>query len=120
MGPYLWGLDRTIKTSFMISEHSRQIVEKFVLQLKLSGIPVSQVYVFGSQAKGNAHEFSDIDTCIVSTIFGRDRHSERLSLMNLLDHETESIEPHPYSPEGLTDKFDPLANEIRKTGIRIT
>lgn len=103
----------------MINNHSKQIVEKFVIQLHEAGIPVSEVYVFGSQVKGNAHKYSDIDICIVSSVFGHDRHSERLSLMNLLNHETDSIEPHPYSPEGLADRFDPLANEIRKSGVRI-
>jgi len=30
------------------------------------------------------------------------------------------IEPHPYNPKDFKNKYDPLASEIKKTGIKIT
>lgn len=39
--------------------------------------------------------------------------------MHLTHAPYEMIEPHPYSPQGLQDKYDPLATEIRNTGITV-
>lgn len=95
------------------------IINRYKTKLIRAGIPVEQVILFGSQVQGKAHKWSDIDTCVISPLFGHDRQAERLKLMKLTDKETERIEPHPYSPQDFANRFDPLANEIRKTGISI-
>ena len=73
--------------------------------------------IFGSYSKGTAKPWSDIDLCVVSKQFGQNRHTERVWLMKLRDMQTLDIEPHPYHPKDLADKWDPLAQEIRKYGI---
>ena len=93
------------------------IARQYVVRLRQKGIPVAQAILFGSQVRGTAHAWSDVDICIVSPTFGKDRQKERLELMRWVDSETERIEPHPYRSEGLDNKYDSLANEIRKTGI---
>lgn len=95
------------------------VINMYKKKLKEAGVPVERVILFGSHAKGTAHKWSDIDTCVISRTFGHDRHSERLMLMKLTESETERIEPHPYSPNDLTNRFDPLANEIRRNGITV-
>lgn len=87
--------------------------------IKKSGISVDSAYVFGSQAKGIAHIFSDIDLCIVSQQFGNDRQSDRIKLMRITDDIDDAIEPHPFSPEEMKSKYDPLVKEIKTTGIEI-
>ena len=82
-------------------------------------IPVQQLIVFGSQVKGTAKPWSDIDVCVVSPQFGHDYHAERVSLMNIRNTEFVDIEPHPYHPNDLKDKWDGLAAEIRRTGIPV-
>lgn len=95
-------------------------VRQYGLVLRQEGIPYVRLIVFGSQAKGTASSWSDIDVCVVSDTFGRDRHTERVKLMHarrsdrLLD-----IEPHPFHPKDLKDKYDPLAAEIRRYGIQV-
>ncbi len=96
-----------------------QLVKRYVGHIRKAGIPVERAFLFGSHTKGTSHKWSDIDACIISSVFGKDRQAERLSLMELTDKETDRIEPHPYSPEDFSSKFDPLANEIRKTGIQV-
>ncbi len=93
------------------------LAKRYAQQIKESGIPIEQVVLFGSQAQDTAHPWSDIDVCVVSPLFGKDRHAERVMLMDLLDMTTELIEPHPYSPEDFHNTLDPLANEIRRIGI---
>jgi len=90
---------------------------KFLNAVTSSGIKVDKAIIFGSQATGRAHKWSDIDLCIVSPQFGHDSHQELMTLLHLTNKETVDIEPHPYHPKDLADKYDPLANEIRKYGI---
>lgn len=103
----------------MSKQTIKSLVGQYVKKIQASGIPVEQAIVFGSQTKGTAHKWSDIDTCIVSPLFGHNRHTERLKLMFLTDRNTDMIEPHPYHPNDLADKSDPLAVEILKHGMRV-
>lgn len=95
-------------------------VRKFGAQLRIAGIPYEKLIVFGSHAKGNAKSWSDIDVCVVSDELRQDRFTERVRLMKLLDDSTIDIEPHPYNPQGLSERWDPLINEIRRYGILIS
>ncbi len=103
----------------MTYDQSIQIAKKFSSELDKAGIPLQTVILFGSQITGKAGKWSDIDTCVVSPIFGRDRQSERVRLMKIAQKVSLDIEPHPYSPADFENKFDPLAREIKKTGIKI-
>lgn len=94
-------------------------VRLYADMLRRRGIAFTSLIVFGSRAKGMAKKWSDIDVCVVAPQFGVDRHTERVSLMLVRDDRLLDIEPHPYSPEDLADKYDPLAAEIRKYGIRV-
>lgn len=95
------------------------IVNQYIQAIKKSGIPVQDVYLFGSAARGTMHVGSDIDLCIISPIFGKDRLNERVHLMNMRGEISDMLEPHPYSPSDFNNPFDPLSSEIKKTGIRI-
>lgn len=85
--------------------------------LKAANISVDKLILFGSHAKGTANPSSDIDLCIVSPQFGKNRFEERVRLMKMTIGIKESIEPHPYNASGLKEKWDPLAEEIRKYGL---
>lgn len=102
-----------------VSPEDLRIIRLYLNKVTGSGIPVEQAYLFGSRAKGTAHEWSDLDLCVISTAFGHDRFEERLKLMNLREDTSEVIEPHPFSTKDFQDRFDPLATQIRLTGIRV-
>ena len=94
--------------------------KKFVSEVKQSGTPVSSAYLFGSYAKGMAHKDSDIDICIISPIFGKDYFDEAVKL-RFLSHKVDSrIEPVPFNPTDMQDKYSTLATEIKKHGILLT
>ena len=78
---------------------------------------VEAAYVFGSQVKNAATEWSDIDLAVVSPDFG-DRFEERLNLMRLAARIDDRIEPNPSTPEDF-DANDPLVSEIKRTGVRV-
>ncbi|KKQ34263.1 MAG: Nucleotidyltransferase [Candidatus Nomurabacteria bacterium GW2011_GWB1_37_5] len=52
------------------------IIRHYSRILKQSGIGFEEIILFGSQAKGTARKWSDIDLAIVSTDFGKDSHAE--------------------------------------------
>lgn len=79
---------------------------------------VEAAYVFGSQVKNAATEWSDIDLAVVSPDFTSDRFEERLNLMRLAAGIDDRIEPNPYTPEDF-DASDPLVSEIQRTGVRV-
>lgn len=95
------------------------IVKQYDRRLRQDGITPEKLIVFGSRAKGTAKPWSDIDVCVVSPTFGNDRFSERVSLIHIRNDQTLDIEPHPYHPSDLLDKWDPLAHEIRTHGIKV-
>ena len=103
----------------VLNTHVTDIVRLYGKELRDKGVQFTQLIVFGSQAKGTAKQWSDIDVCVVSPAFGNNRHTERVGLMRARDDRLFDIEPHPYNPIDLADKYDPLASEIRKYGLQV-
>ena len=87
--------------------------------LRKNNIKVEKLILFGSYAKGTQKSWSDIDICVVSPQFGKNRFEERVRLMKLSIVGGENIEPHPYNLRDLKNKWDPLASEINKFGVEI-
>ncbi|PIS17866.1 hypothetical protein COT54_02335 [Candidatus Collierbacteria bacterium CG09_land_8_20_14_0_10_46_12] len=116
--PYLQGDLQMVKK--LLNKSVIALVKEYAKVVNDHGIKTSQFIVFGSQAKGTAKDYSDIDLCVVSPTFGKNSHTEMVKLINLRGLRYSNIEPYPYHPKYLTVKLDPLASEIRKYGIPIT
>ena len=99
----------------------RQIasVRAYQKMLMQAGVAVERMIVFGSYAKGTPNKWSDLDVCVVSPQFGKHPFDEGVLLARYAMRIDEFIEPHPYNPKDLADKYDPLASEIRKYGIQV-
>jgi len=102
-----------------INSQTKASVDAYRQLLNKENILVEALILFGSQAKGSAKPWSDIDLCVVSRDFGHDRPAERMKLLRISNDETIDIEPHPYHPKDLADKWDPLAVEINKYGVTV-
>lgn len=46
-----------------------EIIKLYLAVLTKKGVPVQAAYLFGSQAKGKAEQYSDIDLIVVSPVF---------------------------------------------------
>ena len=79
---------------------------------------VDKAYLYGSQINGRATKWSDIDLAVISADFSSDLFEERLALMRLAAEIDDRIEPWPFTPESF-GASDPLANEVRQTGIEV-
>jgi len=100
----------------ILNDTPDRLIVRYHQALRDAGIPVEKLILFGSYARGTARQWSDIDLCVVSQTFGKNRHDERIVLMGLTHKIDPMIEPHPYNSKDLQDPYDPIAAEIRKYG----
>ncbi len=101
----------------MSKDKTKKIVERYVEKLKESKIPLSGVYLFGSFAKGEAREWSDIDVAIFSK---RKETDQFIIEAGRIRREVDlRIEPHIFSEEDLKTVSTPFVEEILRTGVRV-
>jgi len=92
----------------------------FLKKLDRAGILVFQAYLFGSYARGNATQHSDIDVCVVSNSFGNDYIQEMVDLRKISLQVDSRIEPIPLHPRDMNDPLSSLVSEIQKNSVTIT
>jgi predicted nucleotidyltransferase len=76
----------------------------------------AQVVLFGSCAKNEITDRSDIDVAVVSETFGDDIAENFAKLTVIAYSINVEIEPHPFTVESWNDTT-PFISEIRKTGV---
>lgn len=94
-------------------------IQDYLQELRKHHIPVERVFLYGSAARGTQHEWSDIDLGIVSQPFAPDRIDEMVRLQEIAWYSNPAISPIPLRPEDLDDRFDTIAEAIRREGIEI-
>ncbi|MDY0316088.1 MAG: nucleotidyltransferase domain-containing protein [Bacteroidales bacterium] len=90
---------------------------KNYLMLIPNDFGVKKVYLFGSFAKGDEREESDIDVAIIINNM-TDFFSTQRELMRLRRKVDLRIEPHPINEKDF-NILNPFAFEIQQTGIEI-
>jgi len=100
----------------VLNDTPERLIDRFRQALVAHHIPVDQLIIFGSYARGNPKPWSDLDVCVVSPSFGKNRYDETVLLTRIASDVEPMIEAVPFHPDGLTDPYDPLAAEIRKNG----
>ena len=96
----------------------RDIIDKYLATLAENNIPIKQAILFGSYARGNYDEWSDIDFALVSDIFEGNRIDDRSKIRRITLRVSCDIEVLPYRPQDFTAD-DPFVKEIMETGVRI-
>ena len=74
------------------------------------------VYLFGSCARNDANERSDIDIAVVSRLFGNDISEDYGRLAVLAHHVNPDIEAHPIVIEDWIDTT-PFTSEVKRDGV---
>lgn len=95
-----------------------EIIRKFIDEASKDRINIAQALLFGSYAKGTAHEWSDIDVAVVSSDFEGNSFYDSRKLTDAMLRTNINIELHPYRPEDFTGD-NPFVAEILIYGIRI-
>jgi len=101
-----------------IPESLQKVILEYITNL-CKQIPVQKVILFGSYAKGNTHEYSDVDIAIFSDYFKDMSRIDGLYflLLNAADYDID-LEPQPFTMDEYNQPIG-LVNEILKTGIEI-
>ncbi len=102
-----------------LGKKEANLINRYVHLLKQKGVKVSKVILFGSHAKGMAKTDSDIDIVVISSQFGQNNLKEMMLLRKLALEIDSRIEPLPFSPQDLEDRYSTLSQEIRKYGVLI-
>lgn len=98
---------------------AKNVVKRYGRALKEARYPFTALYLFGSHVKKRAHKWSDIDVAVVSDRLKKNRDKNRFLLWNVRLGVDTRIEPHGFTVEEFANNADPMAYEIKKTGIRI-
>lgn len=96
----------------------KNIIYEFVLELKSKGYNPSKVILFGSYAKGQPHQHSDIDLAVWDEKFTGCIPMDVESLIKLKVKFPSLLELHTYHSSE-TVESDPFIGEIEKHGILI-
>ena len=92
-------------------------VKHFLDEIKNTGLVFDKVFLFGSAARDEMHEWSDIDLMLVSKKFS-DNIFENIKLYSKINIKYPDIETHPF-PYDYFKQSDPFIEEILRTGIEI-
>jgi len=103
----------------MSKVEAKKIVKKYAKNLKAKKYPFSAIYLFGSFAKGAPRKWSDIDVAVVSKEMDKKGDEAGFKLWKLRMGVDTRIEPHGISPKDFENEWNPMAHEIKKTGIRV-
>lgn len=93
-------------------------LKKYVRELEKNNIHVRSAYLFGSYAKGEQHEWSDLDIALISDDFKGVRFFDRQKIARVTIDVDYRISPFPYKTENFTQD-DLFVKEILETGIKI-
>jgi predicted nucleotidyltransferase len=105
----------------MVDEAVRERIERFIAAAEELGISITKVILFGSRARGEADEWSDIDVMVISPVF--DKPDARRSV-DLLWQATASTNGH-IEPVACGEKRweeedgSPIIEIARKEGIEV-
>lgn len=99
----------------------KEIVEEYKQALNVLGINVERVILYGSYAKGNQREDSDIDLAVVSADFQTMNLRERLEVLGIAAARImQPIEARGYAPEEMGMVLQPsFLKEILEAGVSI-
>ncbi len=97
----------------------KKIIKNYAKVLRARNFPVSAIYLFGSQVNRKAHKWSDIDVAVITNKLKRNYEKNRSLLYRMRLEVDDRLEPHGFTEKDFRNNADPLAYEIRKTGVRI-
>ena len=97
-------------------------VQNYLKELLRIGVPVRQGILFGSHARGNVHEWSDIDLLVISDKYDGDYSRDDINLLWRTAARTDSrIEPVPVGTKRWkTDDTSTIIEIARREGIVVS
>jgi predicted nucleotidyltransferase len=98
-------------------ETALNLAKSFIKECLSNGLTFYKVFLFGSVARNQASEWSDIDLLLISDAFS-DNVFDNLKLYSRINIKYPLIETHPY-PTKYYLEGDDFINEISKYSIEV-
>jgi predicted nucleotidyltransferase len=95
------------------------IARKMKERLVADGIPVVDVYLFGSLVNGRTHKWSDVDIAVVHKAFADGRMQERRRVRSLREDFDVPMDIVCLRPEDFDNRYWALPQEVKKHGIPV-
>jgi len=96
-------------------------IRKIAGEIRLSGVHLNRVVLYGSYAVNKQHEWSDIDVAFVADEFnGIGFEDVGLFARILIKYPSLDIQPRTYNTKDFNPARDPFVGEILKNGIEIS
>ena len=95
-----------------------RISKGYLRRVQSSDLGFSEAWLFGSYAKGNQHDNSDIDIAIVLKDNVKHTFETEVKLMVIRNGDETLIEPHAFTKTEFNDNV-PIVSQITKYGERI-
>jgi len=110
-------MDKDTATQTAMDENLTGALTAFLTLLKKEEPRFHSAYLFGSFARGNQHQDSDVDVAVVMDgLSDEERFQKQVQLISTASLFNTRIEPHPISTEDFMSE-NPFAIEIRRTAI---
>ena len=104
----------------MVKKNIITLIQRFLKRLSEEGIPVEKAFLYGSYARGEESEESDIDVMLISEIFdGNDDQTVGKTWRISRSIDTR-IEPYTVGKKRFSeDQFSPLLHLVKQEGLEI-
>lgn len=104
----------------MVAKDVIAVVQNYLRIVAENGVPVRYGVLFGSHAKGNVHEWSDIDLLVVSPLYDKRRTYKQASKLWRIAANTDTrIEPIPVGEKQYREDDSSVIIEIARREGRI-
>lgn len=99
----------------MVAKDVIAVVQNYLRIVAENGVPVRYGVLFGSHAKGNVHEWSDIDLLVVSPLYDKRRTYKQASKLWRIAANTDTrIEPIPVGEKQYREDDSSVIIEIAR------
>ena len=95
-----------------------EIIKKLNKLFSENNIHIKKEYLFGSYAKNEHNEWSDIDLAVISDDFGGNKFIDKNKIRRIYLQISNKFDIIPFNPTDFT-KDNPFVKEIIETGIII-
>ena len=105
----------------MVESEITNIIKKYLASLPVEGIHASKAILFGSFARGEADQWSDIDLVVIAPEFDKPRENSLIKSLWRATAVDSRIEPIPCGEkEWETDQRRPILEIARREGLIVT
>lgn len=103
----------------LTKNNGMDIARAFQKAVLAQGYPIQRMVMYGSVARGDATEDSDLDIAIICEPFAETRHEENMVFRRIRRNIDSRIEPFTLHPDDFKKPYFALPYEVEREGMEI-